>query len=77
MVHRWCCFLSNVVCLFLNLFVSRFIDENLFVIETPLQTEFIRVSINGRLNSEGAQPIKSQRVESSSMENSLRKALAS
>jgi hypothetical protein len=66
-----------VVCLFLNLFVSRFIDENLFVIETPLQTEFIRVSITGLLDSEGAQPIKSQRVESSSMENSLRKALAS
>lgn len=77
MVHRWCCFLSNVVCRFLNLLVLRFNDKYLFVIETPLQTEFIRFSITGLLDSEGAQPIKSQRVESSSMENSLRKALAS
>ena len=77
MIHRWCCFLSNMVSRFLNFYVLRFMDEYLFVIETPLQTEFIRVSINGLLDSEGAQPIKSQRVESSSMENSLRKALAS
>ncbi|EHA63651.1 hypothetical protein Syn8016DRAFT_0692 [Synechococcus sp. WH 8016] len=62
---------------FLNLLVLRFIDEYLFVIETPPQIEFIRFSITGLLDSEGAQPIKSQRVESSSMENSLRKALAS
>ena len=57
--------------------VLRLIDEFLFVIETPPQTEFIRFSITGLLDSEGAQPIKSQRVDSSSMENSLRKALAS
>ncbi len=77
MVRRWCCLLSNVICLFLNRLVLRLIDEFLFVIETPPQTEFIRFSITGLLDSEGAQPIKSQRVDSSSMENSLRKALAS
>lgn len=66
-----------MVCWFLNRLVLRFIDEYLFVIETQSQTEFIRFSITGLLDSEGAQPIKSQRVESSSMENSLRKALAS
>lgn len=77
MVHRWSCFLSNMVCRFLNRLVLRFIDECLFVIKTPLQTWFMRVSITGLLDSEGAQRIKSQRVDSSSMENSLRKALAS
>ena len=77
MVRRWCCFLSNVGCRFLNLLVLRLNDKYLFVIETQLQTEFIRFSITGLLDSERAQPNKSQRVESSSMENSLRKALAS
>lgn len=48
-----------------------------FVIGTPLQTEFIRFSITGLLDSAEAQPLKSQPVDSSSMENSLRKALAS
>ena len=52
-------------------------DECLYVIEIPPQTGFIRVSITGLLDFEGAQRIKSQRVDSSSMENSLRKALAS
>jgi hypothetical protein len=66
-----------MVCWFLNRLVLRFIDECLFVIKTPLQTWFMRVSITGLLDSEGAQRIKSQRVDSSSMENSLRKALAS
>ncbi len=66
-----------MVCWFLNRLVLRFIDEYLFVIETPSQAEFIRFSITGLLDSEGTQPIKSQRVDSSSMENSLRKALAS
>ena len=59
MIHRWYCFLSNMVCWFLNRLVLRFIDEYLFVIETPSQTEFIRFSITGLLDSEGAQPIKS------------------
>jgi len=48
-----------MVCWFLNRLVLRFIDEYLFVIETPSQTEFIRFSITGLLDSEGAQPIKS------------------
>ena len=48
-----------MVCLFLNRLVLRFIDEYLFVIETAPQTEFIRFSITGLLDSEGAQPIKS------------------
>jgi hypothetical protein len=66
-----------MVCWFLNRLELRFIDECLFVIETPPQKEFIRFSITGMLDSEGAQRIKSQRVDSSSMENSRRKALAS